>query len=337
MSALNVKNVRLFQEATQGFDHGFAAGELTVVLGGNQSGKTNLCRLLAGLPTQASGEVWYQEQDWTPLSPQKRSVAVVFQAFVNYPNLTVAQNIASPLIAQQLDAPERERIVASLAQTLGISELLQRLPSELSGGQQQRLAIARALAQRADVLVLDEPLVNLDYKLREALVLELKTLLAETGAAVIYTSTDPRDAFALGDQVLLLHEQSVLQSGTPLGLYRSPKCLAAAHLMSDPGVNLLPGANFNGSEQCSAIRPEHVLLPGDTVQDCADTISFHMRVDSVERSGDETFVHGRVSKDVESQDEQHWVVRRPGMHDVSVGQMLELNVRGDDILNLALD
>ena len=227
MSALSVKNVRLSHEATRGFDHGFAAGELTVVLGGNQSGKTNLCRLLAGLPTQASGEVWCQERDWTPLSPQKRSVAVVFQAFVNYPNWTVAQNIASPLIAQQLDAPERKRIVASLAQTLGITELLQRLPSELSGGQQQRLAIARALAQRADVLVLDEPLVNLDYKLREALVLELKTLLAETGATVIYTSTDPRDAFALGDRVLLLHEQSMLQSGTPLDLYRSPKCLAA--------------------------------------------------------------------------------------------------------------
>ena len=211
------------------------------------------------------------------------------------------------------------------------------MPSELSGGQQQRVAIARALAQQADVLVLDEPLVNLDYKLREALVLELKTLLAETGATVIYTSTDPRDAFALGDQVLLLHKQSVLQSGTPLALYRSPKCLAAARLMSDPGVNLLPGPNFNGSEQCSAIRPEHVLLPGEAVQDCADTVSFHMRVDSIERSGDETFLHGRVSKDGELQDEQHWVVRRPGMHSVSVGQMLELNVLGDDILNLALE
>ena len=107
--------------------------------------------------------------------------------------------------------------------------------------------------------------------------------------------------------------------------------------MSDPGVNLLPGPNFNGSEQCSAIRPEHVLLPGEAVQDCADTISFHMRVDSIERSGDETFLHGRVSKDGELQDEQHWVVRRPGMHSVSVGQILELNVRGDDILNLALE
>ena len=337
MTALSIKNVRLFQKAKHGFDHDFAAGELTVVLGGNQSGKTNLCRLLAGLPTNASGEVWYQEQDWTSLRPQKRSVALVFQAFVNYPNWTVAQNIASPLMAKQLDASERKRIVARLAQTLGISELLQRLPSELSGGQQQRVAIARALAQQADVLVLDEPLVNLDYKLREALVLELKTLLAETGATVIYTSTDPRDAFALGDQVLLLHEQSVLQSGTPLGLYQSPKCLAAARLMSDPGVNLLPGPNFNGGEQCSAIRPEHVLLPGEAVQDCADTISFHMRVDSIERSGDETFLHGQVSKDGELQDEQRWVVRRPGMHSVSVGQMLELNVLGDDILNLALE
>ena len=158
MSVLNLKNVRLSDSAAQGFDHDFAAGEMTVVLGGNQSGKTNLCRLLAGLPTRAAGEVWHGEHQWTALSPQKRSVAVVFQAFVNYPNWTVAQNIASPLLAQRVDEQECKETVVSLAQTLGIDDLLERMPSELSGGQQQRLAIARALAQRADVLVLDEPL-----------------------------------------------------------------------------------------------------------------------------------------------------------------------------------
>ena len=334
---LNVNNVRLSDSVTQGFDHGFAAGEMTVVLGGNQSGKTNLCRLLAGLPTQAAGEVWHGEQAWTALSPQKRSVAVVFQAFVNYPNWTVAQNIASPLLAQRVDEQERKRTVASLARTLGIDGLLERLPSELSGGQQQRLAIARALAQRADVLVLDEPLVNLDYKLREALVLELKTLLAETGATVIYTSTDPRDAFALGDQVMLLHEQCRVQAGTPLALYREPISLAAAHLMSDPGVNLLPGANRDSDKGCLAIRPEHVLLPGEADQTFADAKVFDMQVDSVERSGDETFVHGRVISNDNTTNEQHWVVRRPGMHSVSVGEMLALRLRGEDILNLALN
>jgi glycerol transport system ATP-binding protein len=337
MSVLNLKNVRLSDSAAQGFDHDFAAGEMTVVLGGNQSGKTNLCRLLAGLPTRAAGEVWHGEHQWTALSPQKRSVAVVFQAFVNYPNWTVAQNIASPLLAQRVDEQECKETVVSLAQTLGIDDLLERMPSELSGGQQQRLAIARALAQRADVLLLDEPLVNLDYKLREALVLELKTLLAETGATVIYTSTDPRDAFALGDQVMLLHEQCKLQAGTPLALYREPKSLAAAHLMSDPGVNLLAGANRDRDKGCLAIRPEHVLLPSEAEQTVADARVFEMQVDSVERSGDETFVHGRVTTSQDTKDEQHWVVRRPGMHSVSVGEVLTLRLRAADILNLALN
>ena len=141
-------------EATA-FDYSFAPGEMTVVLGGNLSGKTNLCRLLAGLPTRACGDVSYKEQRLTDLPPQQRSVAVVFQAFVNYPNWTVAQNIASPLIAQGLSREVQEQKIRSLAQTLGIGDFLDRNPEELSGGQQQRLAIARALAQQADVLVLD--------------------------------------------------------------------------------------------------------------------------------------------------------------------------------------
>ena len=160
--ALALKNVQLYRGA-QRFDQEFAAGAITVVLGGNDAGKTKLCRLIAGLPSEADGQVLLDGMDLGTQPLRQRPVAMVYQAFVNYPNLTVAQNIGSPL-GKNAD-PDR---VQELAETLQIAPLLQRFPHELSGGQQQRVAIARALAKRARVLVLDEPLVNLDFKLREA-------------------------------------------------------------------------------------------------------------------------------------------------------------------------
>ena len=334
---LRVDRVCLDGNEATAFDYSFAPGEMTVVLGGNLSGKTNLCRLLAGLPTRACGDVSYKEQPLTDLPPQQRSVAVVFQAFVNYPNWTVAQNIASPLIAQGLSREVQEQKIRSLAQTLGIGDFLDRNPEELSGGQQQRLAIARALAQQADVLVLDEPLVNLDYKLREALVLELKALLSETQATVIYTSSDPRDAFALGDQVLLLEKNRKLQAGTPLEVYQQPANLAAAHLMSDPGVNRLPLIKGDEAGDWRTVRPEHVRLGSEAAPSADTEVDFEMQVDSVERSGDETFVHGRVNATERADVTEHWVVRRPGMHSVEEGQVMTLHVRRDDILTLVVD
>jgi len=334
---LNVERVCLDGNEATAFDHSFPPGEMTVVLGGNLSGKTNLCRLLAGLPTQACGDVSFNKQRLTHLPPQQRSVAVVFQAFVNYPNWTVAQNIASPMIAQGLSREVQEQKTRTLAQTLGIGDFLDRNPDELSGGQQQRLAIARALAQQADVLVLDEPLVNLDYKLREALILELKTLLAETRSTVIYTSSDPRDAFALGDQVLLLQQNQKLQSGTPLQVYQYPSSLPAAHLMSDPGVNPVPTPEHTRPGESHAARPEHIRLGTETAEQSGTELRFDMQVDSVERSGDETFLHGKVCDPQRPEATEHWVVRRSGMHSVEAGQVVALYVRRDDILTLAVD
>ena len=166
---LELADVRLTGSRSEGFDHTFAAGEIAVVLGANQAGKTDLCRLIAGLHTRARGEIRLDRMDLGGLKPQRRPVSMVYQAFVNYPNLTVAENIASPMRARRMTATARRGRVNELAAMLQISELLQRLPHELSGGQQQRLAIARALAKEARVLLLDEPLVNLDFKLREAL------------------------------------------------------------------------------------------------------------------------------------------------------------------------
>ncbi len=314
---LELTDTRLSADSTGPFDHAFAAGEITVVLGANQSGKTNLCRLIAGLHSEASGAVRLDGDDISNLDPRRRSVALVYQAFINYPNLTVAENIASPMVASNQPEPVQRKRVDELARLLQIDELLERRPHELSGGQQQRLAIARALAKDAHVLLLDEPLVNLDFKLREALEVELRGLLKDTGTVVIWTTSDPRDAFTLGDRVLLLSNGSILQSGTPLDVYRQPVSFAAMELMAEPGIN-----RFTRDGATSALRPEHVRTRSDSDQ--PGLLDFTMTVTAYETNGDESFIHGRVS-------EHDWVVRCRGMHPVEPGDTLTLTARSDDV------
>ncbi len=337
---LRIQNVLLNRGLNCGFDHDFLPGKMTVVLGRNQAGKTNLCRLIAGLSTQASGDLSLHGQSMNNLNPQKRSVAVVFQAFVNYPNWSVAQNIASPMVAANADKAYIQYRVAELAGTLGLGDLLERMPNELSGGQQQRLAIARALAKEAQVLLLDEPLVNLDYKLREALALELRSLLEASDTTVVYTTTDPKDAFTLGDDLLLLDQGKKLQSGAPLAVYQKPTGLAGANLMSDPGINTFPWTALEGkgfSQQgavndslaneekrdLGGVRPEHLFFADRAGE---DAVSFKLQVSALETSGDETFVHGMVGQEL-------WVVRCPGMLNVQPGQELTVAAAKRDILS----
>lgn len=316
---LELADVRLNDRCHEGFSHSFAAGEIAVVLGANLAGKTDLCRLIAGLHTCASGRIRLDHVDIDDLKPQQRPVSMVYQAFVNYPNLTVRENIASPLRARRMPAAERLGRVNELAAMLQISELLERLPDALSGGQQQRLAIARALAKDASVLLLDEPLVNLDFKLREALEYELRDLLRAANTVVIYTSSDPRDAFALGDQVLLLEGGRKIQAGKPLDVYRQPKTFAAMELLAEPSVN-----RFVRQGKACALRPEHVNL-GEAA-DTAANIGFDMQVTAYETNGDESFIHGRV-------DDDDWVIRCRGMREVQVGGMLALHARPADIVS----
>jgi glycerol transport system ATP-binding protein len=304
--------------AAIGFSHQFKPGEITVVLGANQSGKTDLCRLIAGLNTRASGKVMLDGAELTDVPTRTRPVGMVYQAFVNYPNFTVAQNIASPLRARVKSGAEADAVVADIAARLGIEELLSRYPHELSGGQQQRLAIARALAKQARVLLLDEPLVNLDFKLREALEIELRELLHGLGTVVIYTSSDPRDAFNLGDHLLLLDEGNKVQAGTPLQVYRAPSTPRAMELLAEPGVNYF----HDQGAQC-ALRPEHVRVHRQA--DADDVLTFDMSVSACETNGDESFVHGRVA-------DQEWVVRSGGMLGVAAGEPLTLYASAADVV-----
>ena len=309
---LNVRALDL--GGPRAFSHRFAEGAITVVLGRNNAGKTRLARAVAGLEPSPPGTVFINGEDVSGLGARKRRVGLVYQAFVNYPNWSVFDNIASPLTAKGgKDSNEIARAVRALADRLRIGDLLDRLPEALSGGQQQRVAIARALAQQGDLLVMDEPLVNLDYKLREELTLQLREIVQADDLTVLYLTSDPKDAFTLGDEAVLLHDRAKLQSGTPLEVYNAPASPEAADLMSDPGVNRLHDQTL--------VRPEHLRLAPQ-----ADTdVAFEAEVKSVETSGAETFLHCRVQG-------ADWVARLPGMAEVKAGSTVRLHIDRDDII-----
>jgi glycerol transport system ATP-binding protein len=312
---LSIRNLVLIAGGIP-FSHDFAGSAITVVVGRNASGKTALTRVIAGLAAPVEGQLLLNDVDITRLTPGERSVALVTQAFVNYPNWTVRDNLASPMRAAGIDVAQRPQRIDRLARQLGLDDLLDRLPAELSGGQQQRLAIGRALAKDATVLVMDEPLVNLDYKLRETLTLELQTLLHEQSLTVIYTTSDSRDAFAMADEVLLLADHAPVQAGKPLAVYQSPASPIAADLMSDPGAN-----RFQSETTLQLVRPEHLYLEQSDPRD----IAFPATLLSRETNGSETFLHCEVAG-------AHWVVRLDGLVTVSEDRPLTLYAPAEAII-----
>ena len=314
---IRVTSLRLKEDKPGCQDLQFSKGSINVVLGRNRSGKTALCRTLAGLPGPACGDLEIDGRAYEAnQAPGSRPVALVYQAFVNYPHWTVEQNIASPLVA---DGVEDNVRVCELAELLQIGHLLDRLPSELSGGQQQRLAIARALAKSPDLLVMDEPFVNIDYKLREALVAELRLLTDEVGVTLLYATSDPADAMGLADQLFLIGDHEIIQRGEPLHLYQNPLSFDAADLMSDPGVNAYDNGEY--------VRPEHLRL----VRTESAGLCVAGKITGVETNGAETFVHADVSVPIGN---QSWVARQRGMLDVLVGQEAWLWADAADVLNL---
>ena len=213
-------------------------GQFNILLGTTLSGKTSLMRLMAGLEKPSSGTLWVDGKEVTGIAVQKRSVAMVYQAFINYPSFSVYDNIASPLKVAGLPKKEIDARVREFADLLKLTPMLERLPNELSGGQQQRTALARALVKGADLVLLDEPLANLDYKLREELRDELPKMFADTGATVVYATSEPLEALLLGGYTATLNEGRVVQFGQTSTIYRHPETLESARVFSDPPVNI---------------------------------------------------------------------------------------------------
>ena len=241
-----------------GIDLTIEPGSFNVVLGRTLAGKTSLLRILAGLDRPTSGRVVKDGKDITRTGVRERSVAMVYQQFINYPSFTVRENIASPLRVRK--APDADARVRELGAMLRIEQLFDRLPGQLSGGQQQRVAIARALAKDAELLLLDEPLVNLDYKLREGLRDELRAIFRARSTTVLYATTDPAEALALGGRTILMHEGRVIQHAPTLEVYHRPASAAAAMVFSDPPMSLFEVAVSKGAAQLGSGVP--VPLPG---------------------------------------------------------------------------
>jgi len=216
------------------------SGDFAVILGPQGAGKTTLLRIIAGVEgPDKGGRIYFDGEDVTKTPPQKRNVGAIFQVFALYPNLTAYENIASPLRAKKMPEKEIDERVKEYAEKLRIAHLLDKYPNELSGGEAQRVALARALVKKARVYLMDEPLTNLDYKLREEMRAELKRILAEEKATIIYATPDPEEAVALGKTLFFLYDGQVLQTGPVEECFEKPANTTAARFMSRPPMNLI--------------------------------------------------------------------------------------------------
>ena len=240
---------------------------INVLLGRTLAGKTTLMRLIAGLDQPTTGRVRVDGVDVTGVPVRERKLAMVYQQFINYPSFTVFDNIASPLKLEGLPRAEIEARVRQVAAKLHIDHLLERLPAALSGGQQQRTALARALVKNTNLILLDEPLVNLDYKLREEMRVELAALFADGRASVVYATTEPTEALLMGGHVAVLDSGRVIQHGRVGEVYRRPASTRVAAAFSDPPMNLFDarvepaGAGPLGSA-CGSPCPASRSSPG---------------------------------------------------------------------------
>jgi glycerol transport system ATP-binding protein len=271
-------------------------GSLNVLLGATLAGKTSLMRLMAGLDAPSSGRVLVDGRDVTGWPVQRRSVAMVYQQFINYPSLSVYENIASPLRVAGLAGSEIKARVQEAARLLKLEPYLDRKPLNLSGGQQQRTAIARALVKRADLVLLDEPLANLDYKLREELREELPRVFAASGAIFVYATTEPTEALLLGGNTATLFQGGLTQFGRTPQVYRQPQDITTARVFSDPPLNTLKARKSGGAVTLSAGEQGRAAGVFSAVPDGDYTVGFrahHLGLDPT--SGDAMAIPATVS------------------------------------------
>ncbi len=320
-------------------------GELLVLVGPSGCGKSTLLRLLAGLEAPTRGVIRIDGRVVNDESPQARNVAMVFQDYALYPHMTVRENLAFPLRMKRLAQGDIAERVAKTAALLELGALLDRLPRQLSGGQRQRVAMGRALVREPAAFLLDEPLSNLDAKLRGQVRAEIETLQRRTGATMLYVTHDQVEAMTLGDRVAVLHEGRLQQVATPRELYEAPVNVFVASFVGSPPMNLFAAqvasdangrpalavagtplalgvplldaaAAHKGATLTLGVRPESLTLvaPG------ADA-SLPARVEHVELLGHETLVHLRIADDLQ------WIARTPGMatlaRDAAVGIQID--------------
>lgn len=310
--------------------------QVTVLLGATQAGKTTLMRIMAGLDSPTDGQISVDGQDVTGVPVRERNVAMVYQQFINYPSMTVFDNIASPLkLAKASNIKEQ---VQALAEKLHIEMFLKRLPAELSGGQQQRVALARALAKNAPLMLLDEPLVNLDYKLREELRSELSQLFAGGQSTVVYATTEPGEALLLGGYTAVMDKGELLQYGPTAAVFHRPASVRVAKAFSDPPINLMAGERTNTGLRLPTGQTLGMALPDNapsalTVGVRASALKLAAKdgdvpvageVELAEISGSDTFVHVNTALGA-------LVAQLTGVHEFDLGENVTLHISPDNI------
>lgn len=314
MASVTLDRLRkVYPNGFVGVDHAsfdIADGELLVLVGPSGCGKSTLLRMIAGLETITSGELRIGERRVNDLPPRERDIAMVFQSYALYPHMTVAENLGFALKLRGMSRADIAARVAEAAAMLELDKLLDRKPAALSGGQRQRVALGRSLVRHPQVFLLDEPLSNLDAKLRSGMRVEIARLHRRLGTTMVYVTHDQIEAMTLGQRIVVLRDGRIQQIDTPMALYRRPANLFVATFLGSPAMNVLRGrlvddggfaldlgegarvripvtvpAAWAGREIALGIRPEH-LQPGSTA-------GFNAEVEVVERVGSETYVNLR--------------------------------------------
>ena len=319
----------------------FKKNTINILLGPTLAGKTTLMQIMAGLDKPTSGEIWFDGKDVTGQAVQKRNVSMVYQQFINYPNFTVFENIASPLKITGINNEEIKKRVGEVAELLKLSGMLDKKPNELSGGQQQRTALARALVKDSGLILLDEPLANLDFKLREELREELPKLFENRECIVVYATTEPSDALLIGGNTATLKEGKVIQYGKTIEVYNKPKNLISAKVFSDPPINIsevkkvgdsfslikdsvkwnAKNINLKDGKYKVGIRPHNIT----TYKEGNNSVEIKGKILISELSGSESLIHFRNAN-------LDWVSLSNGTHQMNVGQDAKLYMNIDEFL-----
>ena len=265
-------------------------GSFMVLLGPSGCGKTTILRLIAGLEKPTEGRIYIDDRDVTELSPKDRDIAMVFQTYSLYPHMTVYENIAFPLRIRRIKRDELDRRVREVADMLGLSEMLHKKPRELSGGQRQRVAMGRAIIRKPRVFLFDEPLSNLDAKLRIQMRAELSRLHKQLGITSIYVTHDQVEAMTLGDEIAVINKGEIQAVGEPLEIYKKPNNIFVAGFIGAPPMNIIKGeikdSEFISDKLCVqlsnppiqgdctiGIRPEHVeVVEGDGIEGTVEVV-----------------------------------------------------------------
>jgi sn-glycerol 3-phosphate transport system ATP-binding protein len=278
-------------QVIHGVNADIAPGEFIVIVGPSGCGKSTLLRMVAGLEEISGGEIAIGDRVVNSLEPAERDIAMVFQNYALYPHMTVFENMAYGLKIQKMAAPEIRQRVDKAAAILELGHLLQRKPRELSGGQRQRVAMGRAIVRQPKVFLFDEPLSNLDAKLRAQTRLEIQKLHRELGITSLFVTHDQVEAMTLAQRMIVMNGGKMEQFGTPEQVYSQPATTFVASFMGSPPMNLLKNAPGGKQGQILGIRPEHVDLVSQGEN------GWSLQVETVELLGAERLVHCRLGEE----------------------------------------